>query len=246
MGHIHRRLAVLVSLVWLAAMMGTAEAGPGTQWRLMGREAVLRESPDDAATVVAPLNAEARLLELERRVDWLRVRIIGPEGREGWIRERDLLAMPTPAAPSAAAAPTPAPEIPLPQYRLEITGTAALEFRAECLLAQEVGGTLKQRFASFTGLAPKQADFEVEAVSCEVRKGDAFGRLTVRLYQDDRIVAARTTAAAFNYVRVRSDGPWGPARATRGGVGLLAVPEGRGGPRRATRPQRTIVPSFRP
>ena len=193
MGHFHRISVVLVILGWLAAVTGAVEAAPGTQWRLMGREAVLRDAPNDAAPVVAPLSPEARLVELERRVDWLRVRVMGDEGREGWIRERDLLAMPTPAEPPteppAAVERTPAPEIPLPQYRLEVTGTAALKIRAECLLAQEVDGTLKQRFESFTGLAPKQAKFEVDAVSCEVRKGDAFGRLTVRLYRDGRIVA---------------------------------------------------------
>ena len=68
MGHFHRIPVVLAILGWLAAVTGAVEAAPGTQWRPMGREAVLRDAPNDAAPVVAPLGPEARLVELEGSV----------------------------------------------------------------------------------------------------------------------------------------------------------------------------------
>ncbi len=58
-------------------------------------------------------------------------------------------------------------------------------------------------------------------MSCTVQKWDAIGRLTVTLSSDRDVVAHATTAAFFNWVRVRSDGPWGEARGLRGDQRIL-------------------------
>ncbi len=88
----------------------------------------------------------------------------------------------------------------------------------------------------FGGFVPRRLRLEAEAVSCRVRKRDFSGRLTLRLYQDGQVVALRSTAAAFNGVTVRSDGPWGAARGTRGSTRLFRL--------RPVRLPRRPVPAF--
>jgi hypothetical protein len=94
----------------------------------------------------------------------------------------------------------------------------------------------EQKF-EFAGLVPDQAVADARAISCVVRKADAPGRLRVTLLVKEVPVAAAETRAAFSWVRVRSDGPWGPAQAIRGSVALV-LPEGI----RPSRRGRTIIP----
>lgn len=228
------RQGLIVSLLapfFLAAFWAaTAWAGPGSQWKLLGDRGALRSAPQEDAAAVAEVGPGDRLLEFERRVDWLRVGLFGAVGVEGWIREKELLPLTLAPEPVPVAPP---PEDPEPgnlasAFVLDIAGSPALAFKAKCRMQGDSQG--RQRLA-FSGFVPRRLRFEADAVSCRVRKWDAIGRLTLRLYQDGQIVASRSTAAAFNAVTVRSDGPWGRAKGSRGSVPLVrrlpVVPPGR-------------------
>ncbi len=125
------------------------------------------------------------------------------------------------------------------EFRIEISGTPAVAFKAECQVVRASGAIDTKRFA---GLIPRRYGVDAEAVACEVQKRDSFGRLSVRLLADGRLVAATETAAAYDYVRVRSAGPWGKARASRGNIGIPFSEPGKGG---GSLPGQT-VPRFDP
>ena len=110
--------------------------------------------------------------------------------------------------------------LPIPGFLLRLTGSPALLFRARCRL---IGGR-GDRTVELEGTIPRSYRLEVDAVSCRVLKMDAFGRLRARLYQGDALIAAKLTSAPFNHVRVRSDGPWGAARSSRGATPLFTRP----------------------
>jgi len=216
-------IVILLAPFFLAAFSGaTALAGPGSQWKLLGDRGVLRAAPQVDAAVVADVGAGARLLQFERRMDWLRVGLFGAVGVEGWIREKDLL--PLTLLPESLP-PTPLPEDPEPEnlasaFLLDIAGSPALAFKAKCRMHGDSQG---RRKLTFGGFVPRRLRFEADAVSCRVRKWDFAGRLTLRLYQDGQVVASRSTAAAFNSVTVRSDGPWGAAKGSRGSTPLVRL-----------------------
>jgi hypothetical protein len=82
-----------------------------------------------------------------------------------------------------------------------------------------------------------------------VRKQDAFGRLSVTLSGASGKIARAVTRAPFNWVRVRSDGPWGEAKADRGAGAVFLLDrvsenEPPPAPRR-DRPERSMAASPR-
>ena len=99
------------------------------------------------------------------------------------------------------------------ELMLDISGSPAISYRGECLLLSQDG---TYRTIEIQGFVPQRYAFEDPAVSCTVQKWDARGRLRVALIQGRRVIARRETAAAYNWVRVRTDGPWGSARSERG------------------------------
>ena len=119
------------------------------------------------------------------------------------------------ASPAAAA-----------EFRLEVGGTPALDVRGECRVVTDAGETER---ADFRAWSPKVYLVDGVAVSCTVQKMDPFGRLEVKLLSDHAPIAEADTAASFNWVRVRSDGPWGRALGLRGHQPLILFgpgPEG--------------------
>ena len=98
-------------------------------------------------------------------------------------------------------------------FLLEVSGSPAIEFRANCKLINEAQDI---EHAELNGSIPETYEIDAEAASCKIQKLDDIGRLTVTLSADDEIIASKSTAAPFNWIRVRSDGPWGRAKATRG------------------------------
>ena len=103
-------------------------------------------------------------------------------------------------------------------------GTPAVLYRGTCIL---VGADGSETTVPISGSIPYSYRLVSETVSCWVRKWDYFGRLTTRLSRGDRVVAELATSGPFNLIWIRSDGPWGPARALlRGGL----VPKARAKP----------------
>jgi len=120
------------------------------------------------------------------------------------------------AAPAGAA-----------EFRLVIGGTAALTLEGECTVLTDGLGVEHERFQATT---PKTFLITAKGVSCTLRKFDPFGRIQVFLHQDGRPVAQAETTVAFDWVEVRSAGPWGRASGFRGdpkALRLTPAPRGR-------------------
>lgn len=98
----------------------------------------------------------------------------------------------------------------------------------ECLLVTREG---REVWRSFADAIPTEFKLEAMAASCRVNKTDSFGRLAVRLLEDDRVLAWAITTAPFNSVNVRSRGPWGVADASRGYGALIPAPVKHAAPR---------------
>lgn len=128
------------------------------------------------------------------------------------------------------------------EFLIEIRGSPALQFRGDCVVVNEAGDN---GGAKFRGLIPKSYVVDGAAVSCSIQKWDAFGRLKVKLFMDDELIARADTAAAFNWVTVRSAGPWGRPAAVRGANPLFSI---RRGPRSGIVPpfSTSPVPSLKP
>ena len=221
------------------ALSSRVEAANGTRWLAGPEGVVMRAAPDGDAAVLERLGEGRRLVEFERRGPWLRVLAMDAVGLEGWVLAENLEET-TLIAP-AALPPAESEEVvalrnvrPAQPFRLSIGGSPALAFGVDCSF---VGTSGRQKTVKFDGLVPKSHRFSGRALSCLVSKQDARGRLEVRLTSGRNLVAQAETAAAYNYVRVRSAGPWGQAAGTRGAIPLARVQ--RSGPGRT-------VPFLRP
>lgn len=207
--------ALLLGLVPLRS----GEASPGSVLIPLADRVALRDAPSPAAPVLQVLEPGDRLLEFRRRDGWIEVAVFGAVGLRGWLRSSEVT-LERPAPPPAKPTPPEAPprDDGVSAFTLDIGGTPAMAFRASCRL---VAGDEEDERISFSGLAPDRAVAEAAAISCTVRKTDAFGRLEVALRVERQTVAAARTTAAYNWVRVRSAGPWGGAAGWRGSVGLV-------------------------
>jgi hypothetical protein len=209
---------------WLPTGPGghLAHASPGQILTVQGGSTVLRAAPRSDAKAVVTLTPDHRLIEFERRNGWVRVGVFRLVGAFGWVPADRL----TPAVRAMPPEPAPAPPPPAPpgaRFRLEISGSPAVLYRGECTL---VGKTAARKKITLAGSIPDRRRFVGRALSCVVQKWDERGRLRVGLYQGGRLIAYKDTAAAFNYVRVRSAGPWGGARSTRGDFPRIRVQSG--------------------
>lgn len=100
------RRAGAVALALAAGLLaaGPARATPG-QIHLVDRAAVnLRAGPGTETEIIGRLRRGDRVMEFERRGDWVRVRPMGRVGREGWVHG-ELLA-PEARAPAGPGNPT--------------------------------------------------------------------------------------------------------------------------------------------
>ena len=89
------------------------------------------------------------------------------------------------------------------EYLIDISGTPAIKFRADCRFVADDGSI---RRVKFRGMVPARYKASTTALSCLVQKWDAMGRLRVRLLDGNRVVARRETAAPFNWLRVSTPG----------------------------------------
>ncbi len=236
-------LALVAALTGLGA--APARATPGDILYVEADDTALRGAPEAAAPVVLRLEAGHKLIEFERRGDWVRVGVFGAVGKVGWLR-RDLAArrkaesagldLPEIARGTGAAQPipsAPAPpasvEAPTPSFRLALSGSPALRYAGEC---DRIGADGRSRRRKLAGLVPTAIEFRATALRCRIRKQDFRGRLRAVLSRGGVTVATAETTAPFNHVEVRSAGPWGRAAGLRGrGIvthPLTIAPEARG------------------
>jgi hypothetical protein len=193
-----------------------------------------------------------KVMEYERRGAWINVGIFDTLGLEGWVPEARLGARPPgepPDLPPEVAPPE--TEIPAeatasstqaPRVLMEVAGSPALSFIGNCRLSDGAGNIEKRKIK---GLVTKRFSFGAEAVSCTVQKWQSRGRLEVALWRGGELIVANETSGPFNFVRVRTDGPWGEARSSRGGVGVPVI---RGGADRGVVPPLSVptIPSLGP
>jgi hypothetical protein len=184
---------------------------------------VLATAPGVGGKIVLRVNRGFPLVILGQEGEWLNVRSpqYAAPGETLWVpADRVGPAPEATSQPASVAAPEPAE--PEPTFWIYVDGTPALKFRAECRLV--VTADPASRRHEVTDLVPAALGFDADAVSCTVRKLDNFGDLIVTLTNGQGIViAALDTSALFGSVRVRSDGPWGVARARRGSSRVIVV-----------------------
>ncbi len=210
-------LAVLLSS---AAWPGAAEDVYITQ-----DDTSLLAAPADDAEVLLRPNAGHRLIVLERKSDWLKVR--SPQhmvvGKDMWVTA-DKVGPPPLRAQPAPEQPVDAPRHLRPGFHLVVNGTPGLEIRTSCRVVEAEAGLWRLR--EFTELLPAVYDLEGSAVSCSARKLDDLGRLKVALSgRDGTLIVTAETAAPFGSLSVRSAGPWGDAGASRGLGRILLLKE---------------------
>lgn len=114
-----------------------------------------------------------------------------------------------------------APAVHADDFILELTGSPALLVKIKCTVP---GSNDDYKTIKFQSFVPQKYLLQYEAVACSVQKWDARGRLRVFLREASTIIAFAETAAAYNYVTVRTDGPWGKAAGVRGGIAFQPVP----------------------
>lgn len=232
--------ALLLLLMFIALTLATGPAGqatPGAVLVLREDGVALHVEGRPSAPVLLSLDRGQRLLEFRRKEGWVEVAVFGMVGVRGWLRSDAVVAEPWPSDPPPALSER-APATALRPFELDIAGTPTLAFRATCRVLAAEGEERTHRQA---GLVPARVAGEAGAVSCRVRKADAAGRLRVTLHFGESPPVSAQTRAAFNWVRLRSDGPWGEAGGWRGTVGLF-VPRAPDMPR----PERSIDSLPRP
>jgi hypothetical protein len=223
-------VSVLPVISNLLQMIGIAHADPGDTLRPRQENVVLYEQPNRSSPVVRRLSMSDRLLEFRRVGGWVRVATHGVVGW-GWVpageieMEQVRPAQPGQPRPDARNMPDatdePADTAALRfRLRLDVDGSPGMEIRGECRLVTREDREILWRF---TDTVPMQYDLEAEAAACRVDKKDGFGRLRVRLLRGDQDIAWATTATPYNWVQVRSRGPWGSPGASRG-LGAIILP----------------------
>jgi len=207
---------VLVAVLLALAVPRPLAASPGQEFTVQEAGVALRARPDEAAEEILSLTPDHRLVEFAREGDWVRVGVYREIGAFGWVPVEQLIAVRRPGP--AAVPPEPLPE-PLPEpppFLMEVTGTPTVQITGVCTLLAPPD---VERTVAIDSLIPKSYRFKAAAVDCRIRKNDFIGRMRIRLYWDDILLAGRTINGPYNQIWIRSDGPWGPARAVlRGGL----------------------------
>ncbi len=106
-----------------------------------------------------------------------------------------------------------------PHFLIQLDGTFA-EFVMYCTLIDgEIKETVRRR-----EYLPESYRIIADAVSCTVTLLEFRGRIWGSLYSDGRLIASASQNAIRPIVKLRSDGPWGPARGTRSSVPIRLAP----------------------
>ena len=215
----------LLALLFLLAAPRPLAASPGQEFTVRAAGVALRAQPDEAAEEVLVLTQDHLLVEFARQGDWVRVGVYREIGAFGWVPLEELVAVERPAPAALPPEPEPQPllEWESPPFLMEITGTPAVEIKGTCTLLGPPG---TERTVAIASLIPKSYRFKAAAVDCRIRKNDFVGRMRIRLTRDGALLAGRTINGPFNQIWIRSDGPWGPARAIlRGGLVVRERPK---------------------
>ncbi len=191
---------------------------------MSARGVALRAEPSETAEAVLTLTPDHLLVEFSRQGHWVRVGVYREIGAFGWVEADDLVPAPRPAPvtlpPEPEPLPRPVPEIP--RLLMEITGTPTVDIKGTCTV---VGPGGEGRVVDLVSQIPKSYSFEAVAVDCRIRKNDFFGRMRIRLSRAGELLAGKQINGPFNQIWIRSDGPWGPARAIlRGGLVIRERP----------------------
>ncbi len=221
-----RVAAILIPVLGALAMAVAAQATPG-DWHFVQTDDVeVRSAPDPEAAVVMTLNKGHKLFEWRRQGGWIKVNIYGAIGKEGWVElkfigprppgEKPREKPPPPPAPKPAAKPeAQKPKIMPAAFVVEILGSTALQYRGSCLIRDATG---ERPISKLRGSVPRRIAIVGQAVVCTIQKWEAWGLLRVRLTSGGRVIARARTGAPYNWVRVRSAGPWGRAKGQRGAI----------------------------
>lgn len=212
----------MIPVLAALAMAAAAEATPG-DWHFVLTDGVkVHSAPDSEATVVMTLNKGHKLFEWRRQGGWIKVNIYGAIGKEGWVERKFIGPRPPGEKPREKPLPPPEPaakpkaqkpKIQPTAFVVEITGSTLLQYRGNCRIRDATG---KLHFPKLRGSVPRRIRIAGQAVSCIVQKWDAWGSLRVRLTSGGKVIAAARTRAPYNWIRVRSAGPWGRAGSQRG------------------------------
>lgn len=186
----------------------------------------LRRAPQSDSAVVATLSGGERLTVIEAEGDWSRVETWAHsrpgfiDRLEGWLQidqlpaagTVEILVPPGSQQSSSVAPPNPPIERQMPAI-VAISGTPGLSFSGEC---QVIGENGRRNRRTFRGTVPNRYTFTGQVVSCRFEKRDFRGRLRADLYVGDELRAWARTLNPFNWVLVRTDGPWGAAAGIEG------------------------------
>jgi hypothetical protein len=216
---------VLLIIGLTLVLAAAAAASPGDTLFTRSGDVTVHEAPADEAPVVARLARGEKLKEFRRQGAWVKVLLYSRIGLDGWVRSSDV-GPPDPEA-SEVEAPVSAVE-PEPldapadgdRFIIRVGGLPFLGFRADCEIVTGSGERVRRKLS---GASPKAYAVAAEAVSCKVEKDGKPGRLFVTLEKDERVVACHSTTGSFNWVRVRSVGPWGEAQGWTCGTGNRCV-----------------------
>ena len=214
-----RKFTALTVLLSLAAAAG-AGAAPGDLHTTAKDRVNLRQAPNTEAPIVMRLELGRNLLELSGRGDWVKVAVFRAVAKVGWVHRSLLAPLVRATKPAAVEPPPPEPPPDRIGFVLELSGSPAMLYRGNCRLGGRDGS---ERKVSLRGLIPKRYKFRGDYLSCRVQKFDALGRLKARLYANGKRVAYATTAAPYNWVGVRGEGPWGRASGWRGNQRLVVI-----------------------
>jgi hypothetical protein len=96
------------------------------------------------------------------------------------------------------------------KFWLRLTGSTFVNFAGNCDLVDQRGFATTTRLI---GSVPQSYAISAEAVNCQIQNSGVDGTLIAELGATNAVIARASTAASFGEVLVRSDGPWGNARA---------------------------------
>lgn len=97
-----------------------------------------------------------------------------------------------------------------PKFWLRLTGSTFVNFAGDCDLVDQRGFETTTRVI---GSIPQSYAIDAEAVNCHIQNSGVDGTLMAELGTKKAVIARASTGASFGEVLVRSDGPWGNARA---------------------------------
>lgn len=205
----HPAFALAAALLLLALLgpVQTAAAQSGSRYYVQAATTAYSETSSLSAPVAA-LEAGREVEALERWASWVRVRFGPGPGDSGWVVVQKLgRAPPEGVAPSV---PEPAAE----DFLLRIGADETRSLRITCDVI-DAGGAEVER--GFQGETPAAIRFDgARAVSCRVRdrlRSEAPGLHAELQHGGRSLLRIQTDAVFARELRLRSAGPWGPARA---------------------------------